>query len=157
MNFRTPINRIPGIHSLDQRDRPRTTRNTPVSTPPVVTRQTQSFGVPNPSNSPRQNNSLNALARYDAATINQHIARRRQPTTNFVTAQPRDNVNRVLNFGETHRTNCISTDSNCTTERSMPEFKKGGTVKKTGVAKLHKGELVIPANMVKDIKKLVHI
>ena len=36
---------------------------------------------------------------------------------------------------------------------AMLPFKKGGLVKKTGKAYLHKGELVIPANMVKDVSK----
>jgi hypothetical protein len=37
----------------------------------------------------------------------------------------------------------------------IPEFKKGGLVKKTQVAKVHKGELVIPANRVKAVEKAV--
>lgn len=34
-------------------------------------------------------------------------------------------------------------------------FQKGGLVKKTQVAKLHKGELVIPANRVKAVEKAI--
>jgi hypothetical protein len=33
------------------------------------------------------------------------------------------------------------------------EFKKGGKVKKTGVAKLHKGEVVVPAHRVETVDK----
>lgn len=31
-------------------------------------------------------------------------------------------------------------------KKKIPEYKKGGTVKKTGLAKVHKGEFVIPQN-----------
>ena len=34
-------------------------------------------------------------------------------------------------------------------------YKKGGTVKKTGIALVHKGELIIPASKVKAVKKLM--
>lgn len=37
----------------------------------------------------------------------------------------------------------------------MPSYKKGGKVKKTGVAKLHKGELVIPAKHAKALHALM--
>lgn len=36
---------------------------------------------------------------------------------------------------------------------SLIPFKKGGMVKKTGAALVHKGELVIPAKMVKHVSK----
>jgi hypothetical protein len=36
--------------------------------------------------------------------------------------------------------------------KSLPAFEKGGLVPDTGLAVVHKGELVIPANMVKDIE-----
>jgi hypothetical protein len=35
----------------------------------------------------------------------------------------------------------------------VPSFKKGGKVKKTGLAYVHKGEKVIPKNKVKKVKK----
>jgi len=35
----------------------------------------------------------------------------------------------------------------------MPAYKKGGTVKKTGPAVVHKGEKIIPANKVKKVEK----
>ena len=38
---------------------------------------------------------------------------------------------------------------------SIPMYKKGGTVKKTGIALVHKGELIIPASKVKAVKKLM--
>ena len=38
---------------------------------------------------------------------------------------------------------------------TMPSYKKGGKVKKTGPARLHKGEVVIPAASVKHLKKLL--
>lgn len=36
-----------------------------------------------------------------------------------------------------------------------PGFEKGGKVKKTGLAKLHKGEMVIPKNLVKHVSKVL--
>jgi hypothetical protein len=36
--------------------------------------------------------------------------------------------------------------------KSIPSYKKGGTVKKTGLALLHKGEHVVPAGKVKSMK-----
>ena len=41
--------------------------------------------------------------------------------------------------------------------RPLPEFKKGGKVKKTGLAKVHKGEIVIPANRVESVKKAMRV
>lgn len=38
---------------------------------------------------------------------------------------------------------------------AIPAFKKGGTVKKTGLAKVHKGEKVIPASKVKKVEKAI--
>ena len=38
---------------------------------------------------------------------------------------------------------------------AIPAFKKGGTVKKTGLAKVHKGEKIIPASKVKKVEKAV--
>ena len=38
---------------------------------------------------------------------------------------------------------------------SMPSYKKGGKVKKTGPARLHKGEVVLKASVVKSLKKLM--
>lgn len=35
----------------------------------------------------------------------------------------------------------------------MLPFKKGGMVKKTGVAKLHAGEMVVPKHLVKKVSK----
>jgi len=38
---------------------------------------------------------------------------------------------------------------------SIPTFKKGGVVKRTGLARVHKGELIIPAKKAKALKKLL--
>jgi len=38
---------------------------------------------------------------------------------------------------------------------NMLPFKKGGMVKKTGVAKLHAGEMVVPKHLVKKVPKSV--
>lgn len=38
---------------------------------------------------------------------------------------------------------------------AVPSYKKGGRVKKTGLAKLHKGERVIPRNKVRMVEKAV--
>ena len=37
----------------------------------------------------------------------------------------------------------------------IPAFKKGGTVKKTGLARLHKGELVLTASAHKALKNIM--
>lgn len=39
--------------------------------------------------------------------------------------------------------------------RPMGEFKKGGVVKETGVYKVHKGEIVVPASRAKTITKML--
>jgi|TARA_E500000318_G_scaffold101743_2_gene105469 hypothetical protein len=36
-----------------------------------------------------------------------------------------------------------------------PSMKKGGTVKKTGAIKAHKGEVVLPLDLVKKLQKLM--
>ncbi len=38
---------------------------------------------------------------------------------------------------------------------SMPSFKKGGLVKKTGPARLHKGERVLTVGQVASLKKML--
>jgi len=38
---------------------------------------------------------------------------------------------------------------------SVPAFKKGGKVRKTGLAKVHKGEVVLSAPKVRMLKKLL--
>lgn len=38
---------------------------------------------------------------------------------------------------------------------AIPSFKKGGKVKKTGLARLHAGEMVVPAKTAKALKKLL--
>jgi hypothetical protein len=40
-------------------------------------------------------------------------------------------------------------------KRPIPEFKNGGLVRVTGLAKVHKGELVVPATRVASVKKAV--
>ena len=42
-----------------------------------------------------------------------------------------------------------------TSTNPIPGFKKGGTVKKTGLARLHKGELVITASAHKALKQIM--
>lgn len=37
----------------------------------------------------------------------------------------------------------------------LPRYKKGGVVKKTGLAKVHKGEVVVPAKKVKQSEKSI--
>ena len=37
----------------------------------------------------------------------------------------------------------------------LPSFKLGGKVKKTGLARVHKGELVVPAKQAAALKKLL--
>ena len=39
---------------------------------------------------------------------------------------------------------------------AIPAFKKGGKVKRTGIAKVHKGEIVLSAGQVKSLKKLMN-
>jgi hypothetical protein len=38
---------------------------------------------------------------------------------------------------------------------AIPSFAKGGRVKRTGKAKVHKGEVVLPKTTVKTLKKLL--
>lgn len=38
---------------------------------------------------------------------------------------------------------------------NLPNYRKGGKVKKTGPARLHKGEVVVPRGKVKKVKKAV--
>ena len=38
-------------------------------------------------------------------------------------------------------------------KKEIPQLKKGGLVKKTGIALVHKGEVVIPASRVKAVEK----
>jgi hypothetical protein len=37
---------------------------------------------------------------------------------------------------------------------NLPSYRKGGKVRKTGVAKLHRGEYVVPAKKVRSLKKM---
>ena len=37
----------------------------------------------------------------------------------------------------------------------LPSYRKGGKVRRTGLARMHKGEMVIPAAKVKMLKKLL--
>jgi hypothetical protein len=39
---------------------------------------------------------------------------------------------------------------------AIPAFKKGGKVRKTGLAKLHKNEIVLSAPQVKALKKIMN-
>jgi len=39
---------------------------------------------------------------------------------------------------------------------AIPSFKKGGKVKKTGLAKLHRGEVVLTAAQAKSLKKIMN-
>jgi hypothetical protein len=39
---------------------------------------------------------------------------------------------------------------------AMPAYKMGGVVKKTGIAKVHKGEVVLTVGQRKALKKLLH-
>lgn len=39
----------------------------------------------------------------------------------------------------------------------IPEYKKGGMVRKTGMALVHKGELIIPSKKVAMVKKAIRM
>ena len=39
---------------------------------------------------------------------------------------------------------------------AIPSFKNGGKVKKTGLARLHKNEVVLPASQAKSLKKILN-
>ena len=45
--------------------------------------------------------------------------------------------------------------ANANRPSSIPGYRKGGTVRKTGLAKVHRGELVIPKNKARKVKKLL--
>jgi hypothetical protein len=38
---------------------------------------------------------------------------------------------------------------------AMPSYKKGGRVKRTGLARVHKGEVVLTASAAKTLKKII--
>lgn len=40
-------------------------------------------------------------------------------------------------------------------KEKLPQYKKGGMVKKTGLAKVHKGEMVIPARKTESIERFM--
>lgn len=63
------------------------------------------------------------------------------------------NVSRAISGGATKNINA-SADAYAS-PNPIPGFKKGGKVKRTGLAKVHKGELVLTAAMTKKLHKLL--
>jgi len=59
------------------------------------------------------------------------------------------NLSRAVSSGTTHQVNAMSTPN------PIPGFKRGGKVKKTGIALVHKNEIVLSAIQVKALKKLL--
>lgn len=69
------------------------------------------------------------------------------------TEQPLTGVNRPSSTGKVSPK--PTTKPPCDNDTSLPSMAKGGTVKKTGKIKAHKGEVVIPVALVKKLKKLM--
>ena len=63
------------------------------------------------------------------------------------------NVSRAISGGAVKNINA-SADAYAS-PNPIPGFKKGGKVKRTGLAKVHKGELVLTAAMTKKLHKLL--
>lgn len=93
---------------------------------------------------PRVSGEIESAPRGRNIDINRPRRQRRQGGV----IQPEN----MPNLAEVPRT---SVEEPRTPNRVSAEFKKGGLVKKTGLAKVHKGELVIPANRVKAVEKAV--
>ena len=63
------------------------------------------------------------------------------------------NVSRAISQGASK--NIKSSSDAYATPNPIPGFAKGGKVRRTGLAKVHKGELVLTAAMAKKLKKLL--
>jgi len=59
------------------------------------------------------------------------------------------NLSRAINQGAVDSVNAYNSPN------PIPGYKKGGMVKRTGIARVHKGELVITAKQAKALKKLL--
>ena len=59
-------------------------------------------------------------------------------------------LSRAVSSGAVGQVNALSSPN------PIPGYKKGGRVKRTGIAKVHKGELVITASMAKKLNKLLN-
>ena len=51
--------------------------------------------------------------------------------------------------------NALINDANTKARSQIASYKVGGTVKRTGLARLHKNEIVIPASTAKVLKRLM--
>jgi hypothetical protein len=58
-------------------------------------------------------------------------------------------LSRAVSSGAVGQVNALSSPN------PIPGYKKGGKVRKTGLAKVHKGELVLTAAMTKKLHKLL--
>ena len=63
------------------------------------------------------------------------------------------NVSRAISQGASK--NIKSSSDAYASPNPIPGFAKGGKVRRTGLAKVHKGELVLTAAMAKKLKKLL--
>jgi len=58
-------------------------------------------------------------------------------------------LSRAVSSGAVGQVNALSSPN------PIPGYKKGGKVKRTGLAKVHKGELVLTAAMTKKLQKML--
>jgi hypothetical protein len=59
------------------------------------------------------------------------------------------NLSRAVSGGATSQVNALASPN------PIPGYKKGGRVRKTGIALVHKGEFVLTASQAKALKKLL--
>ena len=60
------------------------------------------------------------------------------------------NLSRAVSGGATHQVNAMSTPN------PIPGYRKGGRVRRTQIAKVHKGEVVLTASAAKTLRKLLN-
>ena len=60
------------------------------------------------------------------------------------------NLSRAINQGAIDSANAYASPN------PIPGYRKGGKVKKTGIARVHKGEVVLTASAAKTLRKLLN-
>jgi hypothetical protein len=60
------------------------------------------------------------------------------------------NLSRAVSGNATHQVNALSTPN------PIPGYKKGGRVKRTGIARVHKNEVVLTVSAAKSLRKLLN-
>ena len=60
------------------------------------------------------------------------------------------NLSRAVSSGATSQMNALASPN------PIPGYRKGGRVKRTGIARVHKGEVVLTKSAAKTLKKLLN-